>query len=239
MELFRASYLATSRQSRIGELRLVEPVSCVHYDYYWGGRRIIADNFFLPAEYDLSTVLEAVQRYGPAEENQIFIPLTDLNISIIMVEHGCEDRGANYLMERPSIPTDQALVPSIPVKKVQKPKEVDLYNTVFGGSMALKTDAATVDFRYYFILDGEIPVAQGRSWRCRPTISWESHIYTDPSFQRRGYGKAMMDQILRDNATSGICQSVLLATEAGRRLYRRVGYIDRLAIGCYKWPSKS
>jgi hypothetical protein len=43
---------------------------------------------------------------------------------------------------------------------------------------------------------------------------------------------------LRHNAEAGIAHSVLLATEAGHRLYRRVGYIDRMAYGCYKWQNE-
>lgn len=50
LELFMESYLATPRQRRIGELRQAGNVSCVHYDYYWGGRRIQADNFFIMNE---------------------------------------------------------------------------------------------------------------------------------------------------------------------------------------------
>jgi GNAT superfamily N-acetyltransferase len=238
LELFRESYLATPRQRRIGERRQVGPITCVHYDYYWGGSRMQADNFFVSAEDDLPTVLEAIQRYGPAEENQIVVPMIDLDIPIIMVGHGCEDRGVNYLMERPTADPDVELVPDILVHQVTSPKDVGLYNSVFGGSLALRADAANIDFRYYYILDGEKPAAQGRSWRCRPTISWESQIYTDPNFQRRGFGKALIQQILRHNAEAGIAHSVLLATEAGHRLYRRVGYIDRMAYGCYKWQNE-
>jgi GNAT superfamily N-acetyltransferase len=238
LELVVGSYLATPRQRRIGERRQVGAAACVHYDYYWGGEHMLADNFFVGLDDDLTAVLEAIRRYNPAAENQIFVPLIDTAVPEIMAGYGCEDKGPTYLMERPLAMSDQQMESAVPVHHVASPKDVGIFNGVWGGNLALMTDALNGPFRYYYTLDGEIAVAQGRSWRCRPNISWESHVYTDPNFQRRGYGTAIMTQIVQDNAHEGVKHSVLLATEAGRRLYRRVGYIDRMAIGCYKWRGK-
>jgi GNAT superfamily N-acetyltransferase len=199
---------------------------------------MVADNFFVAPDDDLSAVMQAIHTYHPAPENQIFVPLTDTAVPEIMARYGCEDKGPDYLMERPLTDADSELSTNIPVHQVKSPEDIEFYNGILGGNIVLHADVMREEFRFYYVLDDGIPVTQGRSWRCRPSIAWESHVYTNPNYQRRGFATALMQLIARDNAQAGIQDSVLLASEAGHRLYHQIGYTDRLTIGCYKLKMK-
>lgn len=199
---------------------------------------MVADNFFVSPDEDLPIVLESIGDYRPAPENQIFVPLTNAAVPEIMASFGCEDKGPTYLMERPLTEADKALSTDIAVYQVKTVEDIERYNRIPGGNITLRADVYRQEFRFYYVLDGQIPVAQGRSWRCRPSIAWESHVYTNPNYQRRGFATALMGRIARDNAQAGIQYSTLLASEAGHRLYRQIGYADRVTIGCYKMKMK-
>jgi GNAT superfamily N-acetyltransferase len=204
---------------------------------------MLADNFFVSPDDGLSAdklsaALQVIRAHHPAPDNQIFVPLTNAAVPDIMARNGCEDKGPTYLMERPLTEADSALTPTVTVYQVKSVQGLERYNRIPGGNIALNADVHRREFRFYYVLDGQIPVAQGRSWRCRPSISWESHVYTNPNFQRRGFATALMQRIIRDNAQTGIQHSVLLASEAGHRLYGRIGYTDRLTIGCYRMKTK-
>ncbi len=54
--------------------------------------------------------------------------------------------------------------------------------------------------------------------------TWCSNMHVVPKFRRRGIGKAMMSQMLRDDRAAGAKSSVLLASHAGAMLYPVVGY---------------
>lgn len=75
--------------------------------------------------------------------------------------------------------------------------------------------------------DGE-PVGWVSSIRTRPDASWVSNLYVDPAHRKLGVGASLMRCMLRDDLSRGIHWSVLLASQAGARLYRKLGY-DQIA----------
>jgi predicted N-acetyltransferase YhbS len=46
-----------------------------------------------------------------------------------------------------------------------------------------------------------------------------------PAYQRRGLGQRLMEQVLLDADRDG-AQAFLLATDAGKRLYTKSGFVD-------------
>jgi GNAT superfamily N-acetyltransferase len=85
--------------------------------------------------------------------------------------------------------------------------------------------------RQYVALDGDEPIGWLRSITVA-TSGWCSNVYVKPGYRRRGIGRAMLARMLRDDRAAGLKRSVLLASQAGARLYPVVGYepIGRLLI---------
>lgn len=52
------------------------------------------------------------------------------------------------------------------------------------------------------------------------------NVYTRPAFRRRGYGKMIMEALLRDAREMALSVVELKATDAGYPLYRAVGFED-------------
>jgi predicted GNAT family acetyltransferase len=68
------------------------------------------------------------------------------------------------------------------------------------------------------------PVGWARSVRTHDDCAWVSSVYVEPAHRNQGLGRALMHVLLADDARRGIRHSVLLASNAGARLYPRVGY---------------
>lgn len=54
--------------------------------------------------------------------------------------------------------------------------------------------------------------------------SWVSGLYVRPNSRGKGFGQALMNELLRVDRESGVKASVLLASSAGARLYPHLGY---------------
>ena len=52
------------------------------------------------------------------------------------------------------------------------------------------------------------------------------NVYTRPPFRRKGYARAVMEELLTDAKRMGLCTVDLKATDAGYALYRSVGFTD-------------
>lgn len=55
------------------------------------------------------------------------------------------------------------------------------------------------------------------------------NVYTKPEYRRNGYAKKIMDMLLEDAATMGLCTVELKATEDGYSLYKSVGFKDSVS----------
>jgi len=51
------------------------------------------------------------------------------------------------------------------------------------------------------------------------------NVYVEPSWRRRGVAEALMRSVLADLETRGVRRVVLHASDAGRRLYERLGFV--------------
>ncbi len=54
--------------------------------------------------------------------------------------------------------------------------------------------------------------------------AWVSDLFVYSEFRNRGYGKALMSRMLRDDQALGVRSSVLIASTAGARIYPTLGY---------------
>lgn len=86
-------------------------------------------------------------------------------------------------------------------------------------------------FRQYVAIDGDDIVGRVRSVDA-VGATWCADMYVEPSHRRRGVGRALLSQMLRDDRARGSKCSVLAATHTGALLYPGMGYerIDTLLI---------
>jgi GNAT superfamily N-acetyltransferase len=83
--------------------------------------------------------------------------------------------------------------------------------------------AEDAPFRQYVALDGDKLVGWVRSVNAGDS-QWVANMYVRPGHRRRGIGRALLAQMLRDDRKRGAKKSVLLSSHAGALVYPQVGY---------------
>jgi GNAT superfamily N-acetyltransferase len=78
-------------------------------------------------------------------------------------------------------------------------------------------------FRQYVALDGGDIVGRVRSVDA-VGATWCADMHVQPSYRRRGIGRALLSRMLRDDRSHGSKCSVLTASHTGALVYPRVGY---------------
>lgn len=81
--------------------------------------------------------------------------------------------------------------------------------------------------RLYAAFEENTPVGWVRSIRTHPDCSWVSTLFVKASNRRNGIGSGLMSAMLKDDKHYGVRWSVLLASQAGAKLYPRLGYIQQ------------
>ena len=81
-------------------------------------------------------------------------------------------------------------------------------------------------------MDGEA-VAAARSLMPHRTATWLHDVMTIPAFRRRGIATALLRHVLVDDARLGSEHAVLLASQAGSKLYPHLGYHQRALLQIY------
>jgi GNAT superfamily N-acetyltransferase len=89
--------------------------------------------------------------------------------------------------------------------------------------IAAENLAEDAPFRQYVaVQDGEL-VGWVRSVNAGDS-QWVANMYVRPTHRRRGIGRALLAQMLRDDRKRGAGQSVLLSSHTGALVYPQVGY---------------
>jgi GNAT superfamily N-acetyltransferase len=87
---------------------------------------------------------------------------------------------------------------------------------------------------YVGYADGD-PVASGLAWRTGRVVGVYA-IATIPAARHRGYGAAMTARIIADGLASGCDTAALQASELGRPIYDRLGFLVDVRYVAYRLP---
>ena len=89
--------------------------------------------------------------------------------------------------------------------------------------------------RLYAVIDGIGPCGWVGSVKCGDQ-TWIADLFVLPEYRGRGYGRALMSTVTKEDRRLGYSTSVLLASTAGARLYPHIGYehIGTLQLLCKK-----
>jgi GNAT superfamily N-acetyltransferase len=136
-------------------------------------------------------------------------------------------------------------VPGIEIHRVTDAVGLDDHRKVvtegFGSppAVALGTTCAELLDRpecvvYVGYADGA-PVASGLGWRTGRVIGVYA-IATIPAARRRGFGAAMTARVVTDGLASGCDAAALQASELGRPIYERLGFLVDVRYVAYRFP---
>ena len=207
----------TRRQRQAGSWGEHGSLRSVRYDYVWQRRRRIADHLFAfgaPPE----VTLEAVRAYDPVVKHQLFVTGEGLEVYLAA---GWEVQAEQFLMGRkPAVLAE----PAYTVERAVRPSDAFMLNRIGGGGGVTIEDLIDPGLQFYYIAEGNLPLAQARTGAVREDVCWVSDVFTAPSHRRRGMARALMVHILAENARSGPPYNLLLASEAGFELYRSLDY---------------
>lgn len=105
-------------------------------------------------------------------------------------------------------------------------------------AMPLGIPPAESAFRYYLARAGEEPAATAMLYPARQVAVIEE-VSTVPAMRGRGIGTAVTLAALRDGRALGYRIAVLVASEAGARVYRRLGFKPYGDRHIYLWRPES
>jgi GNAT superfamily N-acetyltransferase len=112
------------------------------------------------------------------------------------------------------------------VVRVQDPELALKLNRAVGSRQMLPEHLDVDDgpLRQYVALENGHPVGWVRSVEAGEGMRWVSNLYVEAEHRRKGLASALMNAMLADDRRLGVRYSVLLASNAGSRLYPKLGY---------------
>ena len=119
-----------------------------------------------------------------------------------------------------------------PIVRLTTREEAEVLGKLSGHRVMQPQDITDPDptLILYYALDGARPIGWVKSIRTRRRehdlvgTAWVSSMYVHPDYRRRGLGVALMKTMLAGDRERQIDVSVLLASNAGSKLYDAVGY---------------
>ncbi len=192
-----------------------------------------------PAETDLQGVLARAHRLFPPERWWILLSAWPLPACL---PDGMSLVGHPPLMLRPPGPFSVARPPGFRICPVDDRQHLADFDAVLKAGFPLPGGAAVADHRllgqHLRLLvgyDGDHPVATAGACAANGVveIDW---VATLPTHRRRGVGAAMTAAAASTDPTR---PAVLLASDDGRDLYRRLGFIDLLRFTIWEHPTSN
>lgn len=223
VEMFIHSYLHSRRQKEIGQRYLVGQTPCVHYEFEWEGRWIVADNFFIWPQ-SLAEAMPAIRTGRPAADHQIFFVGPDP----IDEWEDCFSTGVNYLMiyrpgkNSPPRPEDA------PHVYRATPEDADLLANLDGDNAVPAWDLEDQSMAYYYILEDDRPATIGRVVEFAPGRVWISNVYTSHHHRQKGYASALVYAMLQDYQATPYL--MLLSTPAAHHIYKKYSFQDLAVV---------
>lgn len=150
------------------------------------------------------------------------------------VDYGCTDYGTVPLMvHRVAIPQPDSSGPRISVAQVTDTTSLAVVRTLISSAFGLDAGALTrafgdgllarADVAIYLACEAGEPVSSVMVTRCpQGTGIWS--MATPPARQRRGFGYALLTEVMARERALGGADFYLFATAAGQALYTRLGY---------------
>ena len=144
------------------------------------------------------------------------------------------------------LPLDERVIPNLRFERISDDNTVatfaELNCLAYGfpievGRSVIGANTFWREHAYGFIAyEGELPVATATGIACGTSI-FLFLVATRPEAQRKGYADAVIRRALNAaHAATGIRRTSLQATDAGRPVYRRLGYLDVCRYTCL-WPA--
>jgi GNAT superfamily N-acetyltransferase len=144
------------------------------------------------------------------------------------------------------LPLEERVIPNLRFERIGNDDTVitfaELNCLAYGfpvevGRSVIGANTFWCEHAYGFIAyDGELPVATATGIVCGASI-FLFLVATRPEAQRKGYADAVIRRALNAaHAATGIRRTSLQATDAGRPVYRRLGYLDVCRYTCL-WPA--
>lgn len=124
-------------------------------------------------------------------------------------------------------PRDAYLIRSPRVQRIQDPELIELCRVANKGRRQIlpheiEPDDSTT--RLYAVIHESDVLGWASSIKVRDLGHWVADLFVKPEARRQGLGLAIMSAILADDVRLGSPMSVLLASNAGAHLYRKMGY---------------
>ncbi|AIE83646.1 GNAT family N-acetyltransferase [Fimbriimonas ginsengisoli] len=172
-------------------------------------------------------VAEAIREYAP--ERYAVCAIEGMDTDLEALKDRYKELGFRLLrrepmMVRPLRAEDQlARHPS--VVRINHREEADRVAVAAGGRQILPLHLGLDDspLRLYAWMQEDVPVGWVRSIRCGEA-AWVSNMYVHPNHRRKGIATHLLSAMLFDDRRLGIANSVLLASNAGSKLYPSLGY---------------
>lgn len=218
------SFLFTERQREVGFLRDVEGTPCVRYDFVWQGEKVLSDNYLIRGR-DPHTVVSLIHSSNPAPDRILRVVEDRPGLQGAYESLGYRLDFVEILMARP-LTNLPSLDERHEVLWVRGRDRLDWVNHIEGQEDAAARSADLDDptFRFYVLRQKGHTLCRARSARYDETITWVSHVFTDPTYRKQGLAQAVMKKLLWDGAAAGHTFTFLLSTQAGYSLYHHLGY---------------
>jgi GNAT superfamily N-acetyltransferase len=114
--------------------------------------------------------------------------------------------------------------PNIRVNRVQTAQECEWLNHATGQVLAHPAQLSDPTVGFYYVRQGELAVASGRSAVVDGRVVGPDKIRTHPHYRRQGLAFALVNEMHRDALVLGCSEAVLLSSVEGQGLYHKLGY---------------
>jgi GNAT superfamily N-acetyltransferase len=120
----------------------------------------------------------------------------------------------------------EAVEGPFPITRVRDGELAAQVASAAGSRLILEEHLARDDapLRLYVARDGDQLAGWVRSVKTGPRNAWAASMMVRPQYRRRGVARSLMTHMLAEDARLGYQNSVLLASQAGAKLYESVGY---------------
>jgi GNAT superfamily N-acetyltransferase len=136
--------------------------------------------------------------------------------------------GYRLMRREPFFVAESALAPRYdgPIRRILDWNDANRVNIAARSKQIRQSDLTSEDapLRLYAAFDGELPVGWARCIRTHHDCEWVSSVFVQECYRGNGLGRALISTLLAEDTKYGISRSVLLASQAGARLYPHVGY---------------